>query len=159
MLASAMTALPTPPPSFTFDDVHVVFSHLIPEDQERGFVPAYHFIIRNAAGKEAGHINFRIGNTGHVLRVAGHIGYEIQEKHRGHRYALKACRALGPWIAGFGTEIIITADPDNIPSLRTIEALGAEFINEIDVPQDDPHFARGSFRKRRYRWTPDRPED
>ena len=50
MLASAMTALPTPPPSFTFDDVHVVFSHLIPEDQDRGFVPAYHFINRNAAG-------------------------------------------------------------------------------------------------------------
>ena len=150
-----MADLPTPPPSLSSEDVRVVLSHIIPEDQERGFVPAYHFIIRTAKGREAGHINFRVGHNEHVLRVAGHIGYEIQEKHRGHRYALKACRALGPWIAGFGTEIIITADPDNAPSLRTIESLGAEFIDEIDVPQDDPHFARGSTRKRRYRWTAD----
>lgn len=137
-----------------FDDVEVVFCHLIPDDPEKGFVPAYHFIIRNAAGKEAGHINFRVGGTEHVIRVAGHIGYEVQEKHRGHHYALKACRALAPWIAGFGTEVIITANPDNIPSLRTIETLGATFIDEVDVPQDDPHFLRGSLRKRRYRWLP-----
>ncbi len=34
------------------------------------------------------------------------------------------------------------------------ESLGAHFIDELDVPVGDPHYLRGSFRKRRYRWNP-----
>jgi hypothetical protein len=38
--------------------------------------------------------------------------------------------------------------------MRTIERLGARFIDEVVVPPYDPHYQRGSRRKRRYRWTP-----
>jgi RimJ/RimL family protein N-acetyltransferase len=43
-------------------------------------------------------------------------------------------------------------DPDNTPSIRIIEKLGAIFINEIDVPLDDPAYAKGARRKKRYEW-------
>lgn len=150
-----MEDLPAPPPHLTHADVEVVFSHRTPGDGSRGFVPGYHFVIRDARGREAGHINLRIGRTPHVTFVAGHVGYEILEKHRGHRYAEKACRALGPWAATLRMDLIITTDPDNHASVRTIGNLGARFIDEVDVPQDDPHFLRGSFRKRRYLWVPE----
>lgn len=150
----SMLDLPEPPQRLTHAEVEIIFSHMTPENAPQGFVPGYHFVIRDARGREAGHINLRIGRTPHVTGVAGHIGYEILPKHRGHRYAEKACRALGPWAATFGMDLIITADPDNHASVRTIENLGASFLNEVDVPQDDPHFLRGSFRKRRYLWVP-----
>jgi predicted acetyltransferase len=146
--------LPEPPPRLTYADVEIVFSHMTPENIPMGFVPGYHFVIRDARGREAGHINLRIGQTPHLTQIAGHIGYEIHPKRRGHRYAEKACRALGPWAATFRMDLIITADPDNDASIRTIENLGADFINEVEVPIDDPHFLRGSTHKRRYRWSP-----
>jgi len=49
---------------------------------------------------------------------------------------------------------VVTADPDNLPSIRTIERLGARFLEEIPVPPHEPAFSRGSLRKRRYLWTP-----
>ena len=48
--------------------------------------------------------------------------------------------------------VIITCDPDNHPSRRTIEKLGARFLNEAEVPPHDPHFKRGLSIKRRYDW-------
>jgi hypothetical protein len=41
-----------------------------------------------------------------------------------------------------------------VASRRTIERLGAEFIDEVPVPEHDPHYARGSRIKRRYLWKP-----
>jgi len=50
--------------------------------------------------------------------------------------------------------VTITCDPDNWASRRTIERLGAELVDEVAVPADDPHYQRGSRTKKRYRWTP-----
>jgi len=149
-----MHDLPEPPLRLVHADVEIVFSHRTPGDAPAGRVPGYHFVIHNGRGREAGHVNFRIGVTPHIVNIAGHVGYEVQPKHRGHRYAEKACRALAPWAAVFDMDLIITTDPGNHASIRTIGNLGAEFLNEVDVPEDDPHFLRGSTRKRRYRWKP-----
>ena len=50
------------------------------------------------------------------------------------------------------------APPDAISfghvSIRIIERLGARFTDEVPVPPHDPHFQRGSRRKRRYQWRP-----
>ncbi|WAC21395.1 GNAT family N-acetyltransferase [Luteolibacter sp. SL250] len=150
-----MDDLPEPPARLTHAEVEIIFSHRTPDNAPEGFVAGYHFVIRDARGREAGHINLRIGSTPHVTFVAGHVGYEILPGRRGHRYAEKACRALAPWAATFPIGLIITTDPDNHASIRTIGNLGARFIDEVDVPPDDPHFLRGSLRKRRYLWLPE----
>jgi tagatose 1,6-diphosphate aldolase len=49
---------------------------------------------------------------------------------------------------------LLTCDPDNLASRRTIELLGALFIDELLVPPNDPHYARGSKTKLRFQWTP-----
>lgn len=142
------------PLSLSFGQVTLRFSHIIPRDELRGLVPAYHFRIFLHDGDDAGHINFRIGDTDHVILCVGHIGYEIAASRRGHGYAFQACQAIALFVRAFREKVIITSDPDNPASLRTIEKLGARFVNEILVPVDDPHYLRGSRFKRRYEWSP-----
>jgi len=146
-------SFPEPPP-LSFGHVTLRFSHIIPQDEPRGFVPAYHFRIVLWEGVDVGHVNFRIGDTEHVLLCAGHIGYAINPDQRGRGYAFEACQAIAPFVRKLRETAIITADPDNFASLRTIEKLGARFLNEILVPVDDPHYLHGSRFKRRYEWSP-----
>ena len=145
--------LPEPPADLADGPVNLRFSVILPGDPERGFVPAYHFRI-TVNGTEVGHINLRVGDTDHVRFCAGHIGYEIYPAHRGHRYAFHACRALAPFARSLCPEFIITSDPDNQASVRTIELLGATLLDEVPVPPHDPHYLRGSRTKLRFRWNP-----
>jgi len=62
--------------------------------------------------------------------------------------------AASPFVHSFYEAVIITCDPDNHASRRTIERLGARFMDEVPVSPDDPHYQRGSRSKRRYTWTP-----
>lgn len=153
-----MTQLPTAPASMSHGEVTIVFSRMTVGDESRGLVPGYHFKIINDQSEEVGHLNFRVGDTDHVRLAAGHIGFEVAEQHRGRRYAAKACLAVAPWVSEVSGTVLITVDPDNFPSIRTIEKIGATFLDEVDVPQDDPHYLRGSVRKRRYQWEPSKRE-
>jgi tagatose 1,6-diphosphate aldolase len=143
-----------PPATLAFGEVSLRFIRVIPGDPAREFVPAYHFRILLADGTDVGHLNFRIGDTGHVRVCAGHIGFEILEAFRGHGYALQACRAIAPFVRSIYDAVTITCDPGNQASRRTIERLGASFIDEVPVPPHDPHYQRGSRTKRCYRWMP-----
>ncbi|RYG96815.1 MAG: GNAT family N-acetyltransferase [Alphaproteobacteria bacterium] len=146
------------PPSTVFEDIRVDFVSTTEGDHQRGFVPGYHFRILNSDGVNVGHVNFRVGDTQHVRLAAGHIGFGISEGHRGNRYAGKACLALAPWLATFNERVLITADPDNLASIRTIQRIGGVYLDEVDVPVDDPHYLRGSHRKARYLWNPSQVE-
>jgi predicted acetyltransferase len=132
--------------------VKLKFDRIVPADGRPGIVPYYFFLIFTADGTEVGRISLRVGNTGHVKIIVGHIGYEILEAHRGHGYALQACHALAPFARRIYSSVIITSDPENLASVRTIERLGAVFLGEVPVPPEDPQYARGSRRKRRYEW-------
>ena len=154
MSEAADIVLPPPPDTLSFGDVRLLFIHLIPGLPARGFVPAYQFRVLLVNGPDVGHLNFRVGATKHVRFCAGHIGYGILEPFRGHGYAFQACRAVAPFVRQFYEAVIITCDSDNHASRRTIEKLGADFLDEVTVPPDDPHYRRGPTRKRRYGWTP-----
>lgn len=152
-IASIQT-LPAPPDTLSSGHVKLRFVRILPGNRTYGFVPAYNFCILIEDGSDAGHINFRVGDTEHIQMCAGHIGFEILEPFRGHGYALEACLAIAPFVRTIYQAVIITCDPDNHASRRTIEKLGAVFANEVPVPEHDPHFRRGSRSKRRYAWTP-----
>lgn len=148
--------LPPPPVGLAFGAVSLAFIEVLPGDDAKGIAPAYHFHVMLEDGREVGHINFRVGDSAHVRRCAGHIGYVIAEPFRGHGYALQACRALAPFAAAvYPAGIILTCDPDNEASRRTIEKLGARFVERVPVPPEDPHFLRGSREKLLYHWEPD----
>jgi len=134
--------------------IRLEFAETVGGDVQREFVPYYHFKIVHAAATIVGHINLRIGDTRHVKMCAGHVGFEVLPKFRGHSYSYHACRALAPLVRIHYENVILTADPDNVPSRRVIEKLGAHFIDEVDVPADDPAYLGGARRKCRYEWSP-----
>jgi len=146
--------LPEAPRNLSHGDVALRFIKIVPGDHRSGLAPFYHFRIVAAGSGEVGHINFRVGASEHVRLCAGHVGYAIEERFRGNRYAFQACQALAPFIRSIYKEVILTCDPDNEASIRTIERVGATFIDDVAIPKHDPGYARGARRKRRYRWQP-----
>jgi tagatose 1,6-diphosphate aldolase len=151
---ATIEAFPVPPADLSCDQVRLRFVSVVPGDPSRGLVPFYHFRILTAEGQDAGHINFKVGDTDHVRFCVGHIGFAVSEAFRGRGLAYQACRAIAPFVRSIYTTAIITSDPDNHASIRTIERLGASFVDEVDVPLHDPQYQRGSRRKKRYHWTP-----
>lgn len=125
-----------------------------PADPESGYVPEYECaILRRDDDVRVGLISVRISSTPWIERYAGHLGYTIDEEHRGHRYAAAACRAIRPIACHHGLYTLwITVTPDNAASRRTCEIIGAELVEIVDVPADTDMFLRGERRKCRYRW-------
>ena len=135
-------------------EIEVVVRGKQPGDLSRGYVPAYEFDVR-LAGKlgPIGRVSLRIGNTEHLVKYAGHIGYGIQEEYRGHRYAAKACNLIKTIAIDHGFKTLwITCNPDNHPSRRTCEILGCELVEIVDLPADTAMYREGDRQKCRYRW-------
>lgn len=71
---------------------------------------------------EIGNIEYRGSVKNEWL---GDIGYTISRKYRGNNYAYKALKLITPLIASKGiNKVTITADENNIASIKTIEKFG-----------------------------------
>ena len=134
--------------------ISLVFERTVDVEPGGELVPFYHFGIKDVRGTRVGHLNFRIGDTNHIRQCAGHIGYEVFPGYRGNSYAYIACNAIRPFVQVFYDRVILTSDPQNPSSIRTIEKLNARFLDELTVPRHDHSYKSGSRRKRRYEWEP-----
>lgn len=83
-----------------------------------------------------GKISVRIGDNYHSY-YNGHVGYEIEEPFRGHRYALAALKLLLPVARFHGMQrVYLTCDTSNTASWRTIEAAGGRLLEICPIPRD-----------------------
>jgi RimJ/RimL family protein N-acetyltransferase len=99
-----------------------------------------------------GSISLRIGHTLNLDRYLGHIGYHVMPSARGHHYSERAARLLLPIARAHGHQHIwITCNPDNLPSRRTCERLGAAFVDTVALPRDNALYTQGDRQKCRYR--------
>lgn len=81
-----------------------------------------------------GTLTFRTG-TNVDNYYGGHIGYSVEPEFRGNGYAYEALLCLEPFIVEQGyREVILTCDPKNIASKKTIEKL-ATFIETKEIPK------------------------
>ena len=128
-------------PAFTDGVIDLVPIRLYPPDSDMGFGECYDYIIApHGVNREAGRISLRLGESPCVYYF-GHIGYHVDPPYRGNHYARRACALLKPLMLERGkTSVVITTDPDNIPSRRTCEGLGCELERIVAVP--------GSIRRR-----------
>ncbi len=137
-------ALLLPVPALSDGEISLALRTAEPADEKKGYVPAYKFdILRCADGETVGACDLRLGYV-RFTYYGGNVGYEVLEPYRGNRYAEKACRLLlrlakmhdMPWL-------IISCDAGNLPSRRTLEALGGELLETRVPPSYTELYQRG----------------
>jgi len=97
-------------------------------------LPFYYYDILDASGA-VGKISIRIGDNAYSY-YDGHIGYEIDEAHRGRHYALRACKLVLPVAQAHGMRrLYATCRVSNIASRKTIEGLGAVLLEIASIPE------------------------
>jgi predicted acetyltransferase len=133
-------------------DLSLVLVKTQPADPVKKHVPQYQFEMRRTGSDAAvGRISLRVAEA-HQLCCPGHIGYGVDEPHRGHRYAARACRLLYPLALAHGLRAVwITCDPPNKASARTIELAGGKYVETLCVPPTHEMHRPGGRRLRRYR--------
>ncbi len=117
----------------------------------------YRFAMQHSEnGARIGNLSVRIADSKYIVQYFGHIGYGVHPLFRGHRYAARACRLVLPVLTHHDIDPIwITCNPDNMPSRRTCELIGAELINIVDLPKDIDLYLVGDRQKCRYRLSTD----
>lgn len=117
------------------NDLELKVLETCPYNPENGFVPEYKFaMIHVKTNAIMGFINLRVGLTKRLKEFGGHIGYEVAKSYRGHNYAARSCRLLFPLMRRLGINpVVITCDPGNLPSVKTIESIGAVLMATKEV--------------------------
>jgi len=104
-------------------------------------------IMKRDSSTIMGQITLQVVDSDKVYYI-GHIGYRVHEMFRGNNYALKACRLMLEFVKRHDMrEIIITCNPDNLASRRTIEKLGGVLKETIPVPEWHELYEKGDRQK------------
>jgi predicted acetyltransferase len=139
--------------SLTDGEISLELATQVPADPSKDWVAANHYQILTATNQPVGRIDLRLGYTLTTTKYAGNIGYNIDEKFRGHHYAAKACLLLKPIAQAHHLDVLwITCNPDNWPSRKTCEYIGATFVEIVDLPETLDMYKAGERQKCRYRW-------
>ena len=138
------------------DEITLRLVKKVKRDDERGWVPTYHFDICKTGAKGAqplGMCDLRVGHNEKTY-YGGNIGYGVYEEHRGNHYAGKACLLLYELARKHGMEyVIITCNPDNVLSRKTCEYADCELIEIVALPPDNDMYLEGEREKCIYKIT------
>lgn len=130
------------------EEICLKLEQYVQEDPERGWVRALHFFICTPDGRrKVGKCDLRLGHN-ERLYYGGNIGYHVKPRYRGNHYAAKACRLLFQLAREQGMEyVIITCNPDNLPSRRICEYLQGRLLEICDLPEDNDMYQKGERQK------------
>ena len=118
--------------------VDLVIDRFVPENKEKGFVPAilYHIILKES-NEIIGHCSARLG-WNESLYYCGHIGYSIKEEYRGNGFAVEAVNLVKKVFKLNNMNwVYITNNPDNHASIRVCEKVGARFVKMMEFSEQD----------------------
>lgn len=134
---------------FGGEDFHLQLKRTTPEMPEMGMLPSYYFDMM-VQKETVGQCALRIGD-GEIARMVGNIGYQVKEEYRGKGYGVAACYLLCSLARRHGMkELFITCTPDNHPSQRVCEKIGAKFREMVNVPDGHDLYQRGKKKLMQY---------
>lgn len=134
------------------EEIRLVLEKTVEGNEEKGWVPAYHFFICDPNGTKMGTCDLRIGHN-EKLYYGGNIGYCVDEAYRGNHYAGKACLLLLELARKHGMEyLIITCNPDNHASRKTCEYAKGTLLEITQLPIDNDMRNKGDTEKCIYKF-------
>lgn len=103
---------------------------------------------------KVGRCDLRIGMN-EELYYLGNIGYSVFSEFQGNHYAMKACLLLFEEAKHkyHMEELIITCNPDNEASRRTLEKLNGNMLEVAQVPSDHYCYKIGDYYKCIFKYT------
>lgn len=106
-------------------------------------LPNYSFLIM-LGSKRIGSITLRLGYN-ELTPIHGHIGYTIDEGYRGHGYSFYALQLILGLAKDHGySDLLVTCDPHNISSIKSVLKIGATLLKEnVVVPKDHIYYVLG----------------
>ncbi|KKQ71286.1 MAG: tagatose-bisphosphate aldolase, tagatose 1,6-diphosphate aldolase [Candidatus Peregrinibacteria bacterium GW2011_GWC2_39_14] len=141
------------PGKLTDDELELILIKTVPANDKLNYIPVYEFEMRNSKTSEKmGYIHFRVGYNENI-KYGGHIGYGVDEKFRGKKYALRSLKLLFPFAKKHKINPLwTTCNPENAPSRKTCELAGGKLVEIIDIPKHNDCYHRGERKKCRYRF-------
>jgi len=110
---------------------------------EKYYLPAYKFDICLLDHTIIGKCDLRVGYNQSIY-YAGNIGYNIDEKYRGNRYSLKACKLLFKLAKKHQMDYVyITCVPDNKASNRICILAKGKLLEAAEVPKNHNMYEMG----------------
>ena len=104
-----------------------------------GWVQATQFLaLRESDGGLVGMIQVRHYFSGYLEKYGGHIGYSVRPDQRRKGYAKEMLRLALPFCKEIGLDrVLISCEPDNPGSRRTILANGGVYESTVHEPGED----------------------
>jgi predicted acetyltransferase len=103
--------------------------------KEKWYVPQSDFWLVNGV-EFIGHVSVRHRLDDHLLKIGGHIGYDIRPSQRGKGYGNKILELVLPKARELGIhKALLTCDVTNIVSRKIIEKNGGLLENKIPNPE------------------------
>jgi len=134
------------------EEIELLLEKTVDGNEDKGWVPAYHFAICKRNGVRMGTCELRVGHN-EGLYYSGNIGYQILPEYRGHHYAGKACLLLFELAQKHHMDyLIITCNPDNYASIRTCEYAGGQLLETVELPLDNDMRKKGESKKCIYKF-------
>ncbi len=88
----------------------------------------YFWIVEAGRDEVVGFLAVRHELNDFLLEQGGHVGYSVRPSARGRGHASRALRLGLAHAAGLGLQrVLLTCDPDNLASQRTIERAGGAY--------------------------------
>ncbi len=121
-----------------------VVSYTDPATVPEGKVQATQFLgVRGSDGKLVGMVQVRHYFNEYLEKYAGHIGYSVRPGERRKGYAKEMLRLTLTFCKKIGlNKVLISCEPDNPGSRRTILANGGIYESTIHEPKHDRDLER-----------------
>ena len=116
-----------------------VISYTDPATVPEGKVQATQFLaVRKSDGRLVGMIQVRHYFNEYLEKYAGHIGYSVRPCERRRGYAREMLRLALPYCKGLGLDrVLISCEPGNEGSRRTILSNGGVYESTVHEPEED----------------------